>query len=115
MNNSSSNPIPFPSSLAVVKSDSPAEAKARLLAWANQTDARSAKSRAGVGRLAAGGAMAALGLVAISRLTSRRKHGDGAIATGRRLITWALVARGVQWGLPLVLQAINASKRSRHQ
>lgn len=91
------------------------DAKARLLAWAEETDARKALARSSPGSMAAKGALAVLGGVAIVRMLRGRRAGKAlpAKSVGRRLISWAVVARVGAWALPLVIRAVQSSGRKQ--
>lgn len=102
--NGSMPPAPGPPTPALL-------AKARLLAWAEETDARALVSRSGLGAIAAGGALAFLGGVAIACVLAPRRTcrlpGSGPGRVGRRAIDWTLVARAGELLLPY---AINAAR-----
>lgn len=92
-------------------------AKANLLAWAEASDLRTARARSRMGKLAAAGAIAALGGLVIARvLAPRSRHGAsrprvrGAVAP---LLTWALAARVGQFLLPLAVRALQAGAHRR--
>lgn len=89
---------------------SPAAAKACLLTWAEESDARAVKARAGMGSIAAGGAIALLGGMVVSRLFTFNPRNDVASsrdrASGIGLIRWAVLARAGLWLLPRVIRAV---------
>lgn len=91
------------------------DAKARLLAWADETDARKVAARSSTGAMAAKGALAVLGGVAIVRMLRGRRTGKLAPtkSVGRRLISWAVVARVGAWALPHVIRAVQAVGRKQ--
>ncbi|MEK6703470.1 MAG: hypothetical protein AABZ53_14515, partial [Planctomycetota bacterium] len=80
---------------AIGEGSSPADAKARLLFWADETDAHKAQARSSVGAIAARSTLAVLGGMAIVRLlrAPRASRGSREKSVGRRLISWAVVAR----------------------
>ncbi len=97
-----------------------AAAKARLLAWAAETDARTAKVRSGISAMASGGVLAAVvGLLVSRLLTPRGGGGRGGTPVGRvagvgtRLVSWALVVRVGTWLLPLALRAVQRTVMRR--
>jgi len=61
--------------LAAPRSEASA-AKAELLNWAAEADARSVKTRWKIGKYLVGGALATLGSVAIARAITHRKQGN---------------------------------------
>ncbi|MFN0010629.1 MAG: hypothetical protein ACKVS8_03190 [Phycisphaerales bacterium] len=102
--------------LAYVPSTRVAAAKARLLAWASETDARTHTARSSAGALASKGALAALGgLVAARLLLPRGRMGRVArvAGVGTRLVSWALVARVGTWLLPLAIRVVQHRLRQR--
>lgn len=97
-----------------------AAAKARLLDWADESDARSRKSRSSIGTIAAGGGLALLAGLAVARVVSPRRRGDPrtslAGTVGKGLIGWALVARVGTWLLPHAIRAMrNGTNRGDSQ
>lgn len=84
-------------------------AKACLLAWADETDARTHKARNNLTALAAGGALASVGCLVIYRiLTPRRRlvaSGPRSTSVTASLMSWAVVVRAGLWLLPHVLRA----------
>lgn len=88
-----------------------AAAKARLLAWASDSDTTRAAGRSSVITLATGGfAALAFGLI-VSRLLRGRVRpstvaGKQTVVTtvGKRLVSMALVIRLAKWLLPLLLK-----------
>lgn len=94
-----------------------AAAKARLLDWADESDARARKSRSSIGTIAAGGGIALLAGLAVARVVSPRRRGDArsslAGTVGKGLIGWALVARVGTWLLPHAISAMRSSTNRR--
>jgi hypothetical protein len=90
-------------------------AKARLLMWAEEHDARKARARASMGSILAGGALAALGGVAIARMLvpprwERSLSPAWVRNAGGRAARWALVARAGTWLVPFAIKSL--SKRT---
>ena len=100
-----------PSALLV----SPAQAKAQLLGWAEEHDAR--PGRCGAGTLALRGALAVVGGVVLGRLLTRRTRtvvpAVRGPTTNPRWLTWALAARAGQWLLPHAISAVQNYTNSR--
>lgn len=94
---------------------SPSAAKARLLAWAEEHDARQLKARSGIGAIATSGVLAVLGGMAIARIFTPRRpsntSGSRVTSVGKRLISWALIARAGKWLLPHAISAVQSSMK----
>lgn len=98
-----------------------ADAKAKLMAWADEHDAAAKAKGPRYAMIAAGVAMAVVGGMAATRvLSSKRGAGDGGgrsgggavKSAGRSLLVWALVAGAKRWALPMV-QRLWASRPAR--
>ncbi len=87
---------------------SPAQAKVRLLDWAEEHDAR--HERYGTGTLALRGALAVVGGMVIGRVLSGRKRAvvpaTRARTANARWLAGALAARVGQWLLPYAISAV---------
>lgn len=96
---------------------SASDAKASLLAWAEDRDLRTSRARARVGRLAAAGAIALVGGLVVARVLAPRSRSVGpgtrARAAVAPLLTWALAARVGQFLLPLAVRALRAGAERR--
>jgi len=84
--------------------------KARLLAWAAESDARAHKAWSGVRTLVGGGALAVLSGLAVANALGQRRSNSVphrlVQRVGQRLISWALLARAGKWLLPIVIRAV---------
>jgi hypothetical protein len=102
-----------PSAAALLAS--PAQAKARLLGWAEEHDAR--PGRCGAGTLALRGALAVVGGVVLGRMLTRRTPTAVPVVRVRtanpRWLTWALAARLGQWLLPHAISAVQSYANTR--
>lgn len=92
-------------------------AKARLLGWADEHDARSASGQPSIGRMIGGGVAAALlGALVARGVRGPRRSGGRAERGSRigRLLSWAFLVRAGARFLPHILAAVNrtAAKQS---
>lgn len=85
-------------------------AKARLLEWSRESDARREAHKPDKRVIALVAAIAALGGIAILRVlrprSGARVVGAAAGFTGIRVVRWALLARAAAWLLPVVLRSV---------
>jgi hypothetical protein len=90
-------------------------AKAKLLAWAEATDARTIKARSSTGVIAAGGSLAVLTGMALARVLAPRRIGnDSAFIPGPArspLIGWPTLVRAGVWMFPHALSAWRTARR----
>lgn len=97
--------LPPPDALSAVET-----AKARLLDWADVTDARTRKSWASVRTIASGAAVAVVGGIVISRLLSPRQPAEpldpSAQVDKARWLRWPMLLRAGTWLLPYAVAAI---------
>lgn len=88
----------------------PAAAKAALMNFSRAHDARSARSRLGVGTLIFASTFAAIGGVAFARILTSRKPsrtpGRGGSTLGVRMVSWAVAARFGKWLWPRAIQVL---------
>lgn len=98
---------------------SAADAKATLLAWAEETDAATAARRSGPLPLIAGlvGGMVA-GAVASKALGSRSSHNGSAHgrASPKTVVStmWPLMSRAAIWAAPHIIRRVMAARAARH-
>lgn len=96
---------------------SSSQAKTRLLAWADECDARTLKSRSSLGTIATSGALAMLSGLAVARVltvrSGRSAPGSLVKTIGKQVISGALVARAGAWLLPHVIKALRNRSNSR--
>jgi hypothetical protein len=100
-----------PSSPRVPPRPSIAEAKAGLLAWAEQTDERSKATKSNAA-IVVGGLLAAAGGVLLVRMLTSRPSPNTPVTpapVGKRLVGLLLAAKAAKWLVPLALSAVRAS------
>ena len=92
--------------------------KAGLLAWPEEYVALARQRWSRRRTLAMAGALATLGGIAVVRVLRPKARSDTTISrvkrAGRRLISWALVARTGRWLLPYAIRAVRSSRVGRH-
>ncbi len=93
------------------------DAKARLPAWAEESDARAHKARSRMGTILAGGAIAVPGgmaVVSVFRPGARVNSPEGPVkGSGRHWLRWTVAARAGAWLIPHAISAVRGHMKGR--
>jgi len=97
------------------------QAKARLLAWSQDSGSDRGGGSLSIGTLATRGALVVMGGMLVGRVLFGRRAARGPAVlvrkAGTRWLTWALAARVGQWLLPYAISAVqkNMNGQRRHE